>query len=49
MLDDAQKARLSKQVEMGFWENLADGKTVMRIATSWATQDEDIDRLIALL
>ena len=49
VLDEAQKARLSKQVEMGFWENLADGKTVMRIATSWATQDEDVDRLTALL
>ena len=49
VLNEAQKARLSKQVEMGFWENLADGKTVMRIATSWATQDEAVDRLIALL
>ena len=49
VLDEAQKTRLSKHVEMGFWENLADGKTVMRIATSWATQDEDVDRLIALL
>ena len=49
VLDEAQKTRLSKQIEMGFWKNLADGKTVMRIATSWATQDEDVDRLIALL
>ena len=49
VLDEAQKTRLSKQIEMGFWENLADGKTIMRIATSWATQDEDVDRLIALL
>ena len=49
VLDEAQKTRLSKHVEMGFWENLADGKTVMRIATSWATQDEDVDRLTALL
>jgi len=48
-LDEAQKTRLSKEVEMGSWENLADGRTVMRIATSWATQDEDVDRLIALL
>ena len=30
-------------------KKLADGTTVMRIATSWATQDEDVDRLIALL
>ena len=49
VLDEAQKTRLSKQIEMGFWENLTDGKTIMRIATSWATQDEDVDRLIALL
>ena len=34
---------------MSFWENLPDGRTVMRIATSWATRDEDVDALIALL
>ena len=40
---------LSRRVEMGFWENLEDGRTVMRIATSWATDPEDVDRLIELL
>ena len=45
-----ERARaLSEQVEMGFWENLADGRVVMRLATSWATTAEDVDRLIEAL
>ncbi len=40
---------LSRQVEMGFWENVDPDRVVMRIATSWATQKEDVDRLIGLL
>lgn len=44
-----EKARaLSKKVEMGFWENKGD-KVVMRIATSWATTEEETEKLIALL
>jgi len=34
---------------MGFWENLPDGRVVMRLATSWATTREDVDRLIGVL
>ena len=49
LLDETQLSRLSAKVDMGFWENTPDGKTVMRIATSWATQDEDVNRLIAAL
>ena len=40
---------LSRRVEMGFWEKLDDNRTVMRIATSWATQKEDVDKLIECL
>ena len=40
---------LSEQIDMGFWENTGDGHIVMRIATSWATWDEDVDRLIEIL
>ena len=40
---------LSQRVEMGFWENLPDGRVVMRLATSWATTAEDVDRLIEIL
>lgn len=44
-----EKARaLSKKMEMGFWENKGD-KVVMRIATSWASTEEETEKLIALL
>ena len=47
-LSSDQLAHLSAHVGMGFWEK--QGKvTVMRIATSWATQEADVERLIALL
>ena len=47
---DPEKAKaLSEKVEMGFWENLPDGRVVMRLATSWATSDGDVDALIGIL
>jgi threonine aldolase len=49
ILDAGQYARLTRLIEMGFWENLPDGRTIMRLATSWATTDEEVDALIALL
>ena len=48
-LTKERAAALSEAVEMGFWENVGDSHVVMRIATSWATQADDVDRLIALL
>ncbi|MCR4728261.1 MAG: low specificity L-threonine aldolase [Lachnospiraceae bacterium] len=42
-------ASLSEKVEMGFWENVDDSHVVMRIATSWATLPEDVDKLIEIL
>ncbi len=49
LLNPEQYAALSNKVEMSFWENRPDGRTVVRIATSWATPDEDVDRLIEIL
>jgi threonine aldolase len=49
VLDEAQREALSRRVEMSFWDNRADGRTVVRLATSWATAPEDMDALIALL
>lgn len=49
LLDKAREKELSGKVEMGFWENADKGHVIMRIATSWATQPEDVDRLIELL
>ena len=48
-LDEKRYATLSARVEMSFWEHLADSRTAVRLATSWATVDEDVDELLALL
>lgn len=49
ILTPEQKAKLEEKVVMGFWENLPDGRIVMRIATSWATTEDNVNRLIELL
>ncbi|MBQ2690140.1 MAG: low specificity L-threonine aldolase, partial [Solobacterium sp.] len=49
VLDDAEKSRITSEIDLGFWENLPDGRTIMRIATSWATTKENVDRLIEVL
>ncbi len=41
--------RLQKEVAAGFWERPDESHTVVRFATSWATTQEKIDRLEALL
>ena len=47
-LNPEQLAHLSAHVAMSFWEKQGD-VTIMRIATSWATQEEDVERLIGVL
>ena len=49
VLGKSQSSALSEKAELGFWENVDVDHTVLRIATSWATQAEDVDALIALL
>lgn len=41
--------RLKEKVSFGFWEKVDDKHTVVRFATSWATQKEDVDRLMEVL
>ena len=48
-LTEEKLAVLSEHVEMSFWERPDPAHTVMRICTSWATTEADVDRLIALL
>lgn len=49
VVDDALLAKLEGKVAYGFWEKLADGRTVIRFATSWATKEEDVDALLSFL
>ena len=48
-LNYKQIVKLEDYIRLGFWENLEDGRKNMRIATSWATTKENIDKLISLL
>ncbi len=48
-MEDAQLARLAEQVEYSFWEKTDADHTIIRLATSWATTDADVDALCALL
>lgn len=49
VLENSKMAELSKSVRFDFWEKADEEHTVVRFATSWATPDEDIDTLEALL
>ena len=41
--------KLSGKVTFDFWDPVDDNHQVVRFATSWATKEEDIDELMALL
>ena len=49
ILDDAQFAKLSEVAVFEIWEKLADGRTVVRFCTSWATREEDVDALLSVI
>ena len=49
ILNQNELKRLTQAAELGFWEKYDDERTVMRIATSWATTQEDVTRLIEIL
>lgn len=48
-LDAPTIARLSEHVQLGYMEKADDLHTVMRICTSWATTQEQVEELIGLL
>lgn len=49
ILSNEQCAALEEKVALSFWEKYDEDHTVLRICTSWATREEDVDALIALL
>ena len=49
ILENGFMERLSQQVRFSFWQRDDENHTVIRFATSWATREEDVDALIALL
>lgn len=49
ILDEKQMEYLAQRVEFSFWEKYDDRHTVVRLAASWATTEQDVCRLIAFL
>ena len=44
-----QIGELQKQVSFDLWDKLDEEHQVVRFATSWATKEQDVDALLALL
>jgi threonine aldolase len=49
ILNNHQIEKLKNHVAFSFWERLNEQETVVRFATSWATEEEDIQALDSLL
>ena len=49
VLDNTRYAELSKKITFGFWEKKDDSHTVVRIATNWATTQENVEKLLQAL
>ena len=49
ILSKEQMERLRRDVQFNLWQWLPDGRVAVRFATSWATREEDVQALIALL
>jgi threonine aldolase len=48
-LSDAMRAKLEEKVMVSFWEKPDDSHTVIRLATSWATTEQDVEKLLQLI
>ena len=49
ILENEKKKELEKEARFGFWEKYDETHTVVRIATSWGTTEEELNALIALI
>ena len=45
-LENSLYEKLAQRIGFEVWEKRADGTTVVRIATSWATREEDVAELL---
>lgn len=46
LIKNSEMQRLAERVEFGFWEKYDEDSTVIRLATSWATREENVRELI---
>lgn len=48
-LTDSMRAKLEESVHVSFWCKADETHTVVRLATSWATTGQDVEKLLAVL
>ena len=48
-LENGRMRELEKELKFSFWEKADEAHTVVRLATSWATRAEEVEKLIAIL
>ena len=48
-LHDSLRKKLEEQVNVSFWEKPDESHTVIRLATSWATTGEDVQKLLHII
>lgn len=49
ILDNQTYAQLSEKVKFAFWEKYDENHTVVRIATDWATTEDEVQQLLSIL
>ena len=49
VLENEELARLKEHVKFDIWEKIDEAHTAVRFATSWATGEEDVEALRALI
>ena len=49
IIDNGKMEKISNNVNFSFWEKYDETSTVIRLATSWSTTEEEVEKLIELL
>ena len=49
VLENSKMKELQKEAAFSFWDTLDDTHTIVRLATSWATREEDVRKLINII
>lgn len=49
LLEKSEVERIGRQVELTHWDDTDNDHSIMRICTSWSTDEADVDRLLKIL
>ena len=49
VMDNETLKKFGEEIEYGYWRKVDENHTAIRLATSWRTTREDVDRLIRVL